>query len=107
MAGADLPSRAIREQITSALDLVVHVRRYEDGVRRIASISEVTGLEAGTPLLQDLFVYRTQGSKDGRLVGRFEATGIVPRFVHALRAAGEDIPLEIFAEPTGEARANP
>ena len=100
MAGADLPSRAIREQITSALDLVVHVRRYEDGVRRIASISEVTGLESGTPLLQDLFVYRTYGSRQGRLEGRFEATGIVPQFVHSLRAAGEDVPLEIFQEPT-------
>ena len=97
---ADLPSRAIREQITSALDLVVHVRRYEDGVRRIASISEVTGLESGTPLLQDLFVYRTYGSRQGRLEGRFEATGIVPQFVHSLRAAGEDVPLEIFQEPT-------
>ena len=106
MAGADLPSRAIREQITSALDLVVHVRRFEDGVRRIASISEVTGMESGTPLLQDLFVYRTHGSNEGRLLGTFEATGIVPRFVHALRAAGEDIPLGIFAEPTREGRGS-
>ena len=107
MAGADLPSRAIREQITSALDLVVHVRRYEDGIRRIASISEITGLEQGTPLLQDLFVYRTSGSKHGRLDGRFEATGIVPRFVHALRDAGEPFPLEIFekpSQPLGRAR---
>lgn len=102
MAGADLPSRAIREQITSALDLVVHVRRFEDGVRRIASISEVTGLEAGTPLLQDLFVYRPQGSQEGRLMGRFEATGIVPQFVHALRAAGESFPLETFSAPAAE-----
>lgn len=97
MAGAELPSRAIREQISSALDLVVHVRRYEDGVRRVASISEVTGLEAGTPLLQDLFVYRVTGHAGGRVQGRFEATGIVPRFVHDERQAGRDIPLELFA----------
>ena len=99
MAGADLPSRAIREQITSALDLVVHVRRYEDGVRRIASISEVTGIESGTPLLQDIFVFRVTGQTRGRVMGQFEATGIVPRFVHDEREAGREIPLELFAVP--------
>jgi pilus assembly protein CpaF len=99
MAGADLPSRAIREQITSALDLVVHVRRFEDGVRRVASISEITGLESGTPLLQDIFVFKVEGQERGRVKGRFEATGIVPRFVHAEREAGRSIPLEFFAEP--------
>ena len=99
MSGADLPSRAIREQITSALDLVVHVRRYEDGVRRIASISEVTGIESGTPLLQDIFVFRVTGQARGRVKGQFEATGIVPRFVHDEREAGREIPLEFFAAP--------
>lgn len=99
MAGADLPSRAIREQITSALDLVVHVRRYEDGVRRVASVSEVTGLESGTPLLQDLFVFKVTGMGRGRVQGHFQATGIVPRFVHEERDAGRDIPLELFAAP--------
>lgn len=97
MAGADLPSRAIREQITSALDLVVHVRRSEDGVRRVASVSEVTGIESGTPLLQDIFVFRVLGQERGRVQGRFEATGIVPRFVHEQREAGHSIPLELFA----------
>ena len=75
MAGADLPSRAIREQITSALDLVVHVRRYEDGVRRIASISEVTGIESGTPLLQDIFVFRVTGQTRGRVKGSSRPPG--------------------------------
>lgn len=105
MAGADLPSRAIREQITSALDLVVHVRRFEDGVRRIASISEVTGIESGTPLLQDIFVFRVTGQTRGRVQGQFEATGIVPRFVHGEREAGREIPLELFAAP-GSTGAN-
>lgn len=103
MAGADLPSRAIREQITSAIDLVVHVRRFEDGVRRVAAISEVTGLEAGTPLLQDIFVYRVTGHSRDRVQGRFEATGIVPRFVHEQRAQGVDLPLELFVAPSAPA----
>ena len=99
MAGADLPSQAIREQITSALDLVVHVRRYEDGIRRIASVSEVTGLESGTPLLQDIFVFRTTSTSRDRVEGRFEPTGIVPRFVQDERSMGVDLPLELFRMP--------
>ena len=96
MAGADLPSRAIREQITSAFDLVIHVKRFEDGVRRVASISEITGMESGTPLLQDVFVFKLHGTERGRVLGRFEPTGIVPRFVQAEREAGRMIPLELF-----------
>ena len=99
MAGADLPSQAIREQITSALDLVVHVRRYEDGIRRIAAVSEVTGLESGTPLLQDIFVFRTTSTSRDRIEGRFEPTGIVPRFVQDERSMGVDLPLELFRMP--------
>ncbi|MBL6720647.1 MAG: CpaF family protein [Planctomycetes bacterium] len=99
MAGADLPSQAIREQITSALDLVVHVRRYEDGIRRIAAVSEVTGLESGTPLLQDIFVFRTTSTSRHRIEGRFEPTGIVPRFVQDERSMGVDLPLELFRMP--------
>lgn len=105
MAGADLPSRAIREQITSALDLVVHIRRFEDGVRRVASIAEVTGIESGTPLLQDIFVFRVTGRSRGRVQGRFEATGIVPRFVQDEREVGGEIPLELFAAP-GDPRSS-
>ncbi|MEL6904258.1 MAG: CpaF/VirB11 family protein, partial [Planctomycetota bacterium] len=99
MAGADLPSRAIREQITSALDLVVHVRRFEDGVRRIASVSEVAGIESGVPLIQDLFTFRVTGRSRGRVQGRYEATGIVPRFVQADRETGGSVPLELFNAP--------
>ena len=73
MAGLDLPSRAIREQIVSALHLLVHVRRYDDGVRRIESISEITGLEGLTPLMQELFVFQRRGragpSRDRALHG--------------------------------------
>ncbi|MEM6673903.1 MAG: CpaF family protein, partial [Planctomycetota bacterium] len=97
MAGADLPSRAIREQMTAALDLVVHVRRFTDGIRRVASISEITGLESGTPLLQDVYRFDTTGHRSGRVQGDFVATGIVPRFVEELKRSGVDVPLDLFA----------
>ena len=96
MAGVDLPSRAIREQITSAIQLLVHVRRFEDGVRRIETIAEMSGMESNTPLLQDIFVYRRRGRQGRRLVGEFAATGIVPHFVEELRQRGVDVPFEWF-----------
>ncbi|MEM1451271.1 MAG: CpaF family protein [Planctomycetota bacterium] len=98
MAGADLPSRAIREQMTAALDLVVHVRRFTDGIRRVSSISEITGMESGTPLLQDIFRFETTGHAGGRVQGDFIATGIVPRFVEELRRTGTTVPLDLFAQ---------
>ena len=88
MAGMDLPSRAIREQIVSAIDLIVHVRRDEDGVRRVASVCEVVGLEGTVPQIQDLFVFQRGGHEGGRVVGRHVASGIVPRFGEDLRRRG-------------------
>jgi pilus assembly protein CpaF len=102
MAGLELPSRAIREQIVSALDLLVHVRRCEDGVRRIESIAEVSGLEGATPLLQDVFVYRRRGRQGRRLIGEFTPTGIVPRLVEDLREQGNEISLDIFHKRAGD-----
>jgi pilus assembly protein CpaF len=96
MAGVDLPSRAIREQITSAIQLLVHVRRFEDGVRRIETIAEMSGMESNTPLLQDIFVYRRRGRQGRRLLGEFAATGIVPHFVEELRQRGIDVPFDWF-----------
>ena len=100
MAGAELPSRAIREQMTAALDFVVHVRRCEDGVRRVQSVAEITGMESETPLLQDIFeldLVRRHGSQ--RLDATFRATGIVPRMVEDLRRGGVDVPLSLFVAP--------
>lgn len=96
MAGVELPSRAIREQIASAVELIVFVRRFDDGVRRIERISELTGLEEGTPQLQDLFVFRQTGRRDRAIEGHFEPTGIVPRFVYELRERGDDVPQSLF-----------
>ena len=105
MAGLDLPSRAIREQMASAIHLIVHVRRCEDGVRRVESIAEVTGMEGVTPLLQELFVFRKRGRQGRRLLGDFTATGIVPRFINDLRESGVEVPLTLFQKRTGEPAA--
>jgi len=102
MSGADLPSRAIREQISAAVHLVVYVRRFEDGVRRIASVSEITGLEGQTPLLQEIYRFRTTDRDRGRVIGRHEATGIVPHLVDELRARGEELPMRLFANAGGD-----
>jgi len=99
MAGIDLPSRAIREQITSAIQVVVHVKRFEDGVRRIESVAELVGLEGTTPLLQDIFRFERRGVRGRRVVGEFVPTGTVPRIVEHLRTLGEDIPLTLFRRP--------
>lgn len=102
MAGMELPARAIREQIVSALDFIVYIRRYEDGVRRVESIAELTGMEGNTPQLQDIFRFQRRGRQGRRIDGEFVATGIVPRAIEELREQEVDIPLTIF-----ERRDNP
>jgi pilus assembly protein CpaF len=105
MAGLELPSRAIREQIVAALQIVVHVRRFEDGVRRVESIAEITGMEGNTPLLQDIFRFQRHGRNGRAIVGEFVATGIIPRVCEELRQQGETIPTNIFQRPvTGAER---
>jgi pilus assembly protein CpaF len=96
MAGLELPSRAIREQIVAALHLVVHVRRYEDGVRRVESVAEIVGMEGTTAQLQDIFRFERHGMKGRQIAGEFVATGIVPRVVDELRERGVEIPRTMF-----------
>jgi pilus assembly protein CpaF len=96
MAGMELPSRAIREQMVSALDFIVHIRRYDDGHRRVESIAEITGIEGTTPQMQEVFRFERLGRSGRRIDGRFVATGIVPRFCQELRARGDAVSLEIF-----------
>ena len=101
MAGMDLPITAIREQIASAINLIVQQTRFKCGSRKITAITEVTGVEGGKIQLQDIFVYRQDGyHADGKVKGDFVATGAVPEFIEQLRAAGiETPPLSIFAAP--------
>jgi len=96
MAGVELPSRAVREQIVSAIHLLVQVRRYDDGVRRIESVAEITGLEGLTPMMQELFTFRRHGRQGRRVLGEFIATGVVPRMVDELREEGVQIPAALF-----------
>jgi pilus assembly protein CpaF len=96
LAGTELPSRAVREQIVSAIHLLVHVRRYDDGVRRIESIAEITGLEGLTPLMQELFTFRRRGREGRRVVGYFTGMGVVPRMVEELRDEGVQVPVALF-----------
>lgn len=97
MAGMELPAKAIREQISSALDLIVHVARYNDGTRKISKISEIMGMESDIIVLQDLFQFVQDGFDDKNLViGHFETTGVVPNFMEKLRNHGENLPTTLF-----------
>jgi pilus assembly protein CpaF len=96
MAGLELPSRAIREQMASAIDLIVHIRRFEDGVRRVESISEITGIEGLTIQLDEVFRFVRKGFRGRMVDGEFVATGVVPRFVRTLREQGSPFPLEVL-----------
>lgn len=94
MAGMDLPLRAIREQIASALDMIVHVARMRDGTRKIVSISEVQGMEGEVVVLQDIFAFKQTGIRDGRVIGELRPTGVRPKFMERLEAAN------IYLEPS-------
>jgi pilus assembly protein CpaF len=98
MAGFDLPVRAIREQISSAVDLIVHVARLKDGTRRVTHVTEVEGMEGDVITLQDLFLfdYGMGVDDDGRYKGRLKATGIRPSFSEDLENQGIRLPADLF-----------
>lgn len=97
MAGMDLPVQAIREQIASAVDLIVHQSRLQDGSRRITHLTEVRGMEGSIITLQDLFVFDQKGKDDhGRIVGHFKPMGIRPKFYEKLVTNGIILPTELF-----------
>ncbi|SHE87831.1 pilus assembly protein CpaF [Desulforamulus putei DSM 12395] len=98
MAGMDLPVRAIREQISSAIDLIIQQNRFRDGSRRITHITEVQGMEGEVIVLQDLFTFRQTGvDENGRIKGTFQSTGIRPKFMHRLESSGIKLPPDIFS----------
>jgi pilus assembly protein CpaF len=97
MSGAELPSRAIREQIASAIQIIVQQSRLRDGSRKITNIAEVVGIEGEKIRLQDIFVFKQLGvDAEGRVKGYFTATGIVPQCMEHLVESGEEVPLTIF-----------
>ncbi len=99
MAGMDLPIRAIREQVSSALDLIVHLHRLRDGSRRVTHVTEVIGMEGDVITTQDimLFDYGMGINEDGKYMGRLKATGIRPSFSEHLENYGIHLPAELFA----------
>ncbi|HOR01203.1 MAG TPA: CpaF family protein [Anaerolineae bacterium] len=96
MAGMDLPLRAIREQVASAINLIVHVQRMRDGTRKIVQVSEVAGMEGDTILLQDIFLFKDGGMRDDKLIGGLEPTGVRPKFMEKIQLAGLQLKPEIF-----------
>ncbi len=96
MAGMELPVRAIREQISSAIDLVVHQSRMRDGTRKVVNITEVTGMEGDIITMTDVFVFEQSGFEGGKVVGRLRPTGLRPKFMDKIEASGIHLPPSIF-----------
>jgi pilus assembly protein CpaF len=94
MAGMDLPAKAIRQQVASALDLIVQLSRMKDGSRKITSITEIIGMEGDTITMQDIFVYKPKGADPvtGKIIGDFESTGIRPHIISRLFDMGIPLP---------------
>jgi pilus assembly protein CpaF len=96
MAGMDLPVRAIREQVSSAINLVVHQARMRDGTRKIVNITEVTGMEGDIITMTDLFIFEQTGLENGKVQGRLRPTGLRPKFIEQIEASGIHLPPAIF-----------
>jgi pilus assembly protein CpaF len=93
----DLPLRAIREQASSAVDLIVQQARLKDGSRKVVNITEVLGMEGDTVQLQDIFVFEQTGiDARGKIQGRLRPTGVQPRFAEKFEAAGLFLPASVF-----------
>jgi pilus assembly protein CpaF len=100
MAGLNLPPKTMRQQISSALNVVVHISRMSDGKRKVTSIQEITGMEGDIITMQEIFVFEQTGvGQDGTVFGRYKATGIRPKFVERLRVHGITLPEDLF-DPT-------
>jgi len=96
MAGMELPVRAIREQISSAIDLVVHQERMRDGSRKVSYITEVSGMEGDVITTTDIFIFEQTGYENGKVMGRMRPTGLRPKFMEKIEAAGIHLPPSIF-----------
>jgi pilus assembly protein CpaF len=99
LANSNMHLTAVRQQIASAVHLLVQCSRLSDGTRRVTSVTEVTGIETDIVTLQDIFVFEKRGlSPSGRVLGRFCATGILPKCNEKLLAAGIRLPVDVFDE---------
>ncbi len=101
MAGIDMPLKAVRQQIASAVNLIVQASRLQDGSRRMVSITEITGMEGDVITMQEIFRFKRYGiDENGKILGRFEATGIRSHYAERFKHSGFELPNEIFLEPT-------
>jgi pilus assembly protein CpaF len=99
LSGVNLPPMAMREQISAGLDVIVHVARLSDGSRRVVNVSEIVGMEGDIVSMQDIFIFRKTGiSEEGKVLGRYEATGIRPKFADRLEVSGVSVPASLFHE---------
>jgi pilus assembly protein CpaF len=96
MAGMDLPVRAIREQVSSAVDLICQQERMRDGTRKVTTITEVSGMEGDVITMTDIFVFEQTGMENGKIVGRLRPTGLRPKFMEKIETAGINLPPSIF-----------
>jgi pilus assembly protein CpaF len=96
MAGMELPLKAIREQVASAIDLVVHMERMRDGTRKVTQVSEVQGMEGDSIVMQDLFVFDQTGIQNGRVMGKLKSTGLRPKFSDKFAINGIELPANTF-----------
>jgi len=101
MAGMDLPVRAIREQISSAIDLVIHQSRMQDGTRKVVSITEVVGMEGDVITMQDIFRFEQTAIEDGKVLGELIPTGLRPKYMDKIEAYGIHLPPSIFSIKRG------
>jgi len=97
MGNTNLPERAMRQQISSAIQLVVQQTRLSDGSRKITSISEITGMEGDVITMQEIFLFEKMGiTQDGKVIGRFRATGVRPKVCERLKTSGIHLPADMF-----------
>jgi pilus assembly protein CpaF len=96
MAGMDLPVRAIREQVASAINLIIHQERMRDGSRKVVNITEVSGMEGDVITMTDIFLFEQSGYEEGKVIGRLRPTGLRPKFIDRIEATGIHLPASIF-----------
>ena len=107
MAGMELPSRAIREQIASAINIIIQQNRTRDGGRKVTYISEVLGIEGDQIALQDIFVYKQTGYENGKVTGFHTATGALPQCMEVLISTGNEVPVTYFDPVQGSGYVKP
>jgi pilus assembly protein CpaF len=96
MAGYDMPIRAIREQISSAIELVVHQERMRDGTRKVVNVTEISGMEGDVITMTDIFVFEQVGFENNKVIGRMRPTGLRPKFMEKIEASGIHLPPSVF-----------